>query len=190
MQLDVLCTKRQDVVYNLLDWPTKAKTQVVVITIANTMDLPERLLMGRVTSRLGLTRLTFYPYTYKQLSDIITNRLVGTDSFDSDAIQLVVRKVASVSGDARRALDICRRAAEVAEIDGPATLVTMKHIDFALNSMITQPKVRAIRHCSRLQKFILEAVVAEVTFSINCKPFADFIFFLRSKGPAWRKPIL
>lgn len=41
-QLDILCTKRQDVVYNLLDWPTKAKNQLIVITIANTMDLPER----------------------------------------------------------------------------------------------------------------------------------------------------
>lgn len=43
-ELDILCTKRQDVVYNLLDWPTKAKTQLIVITIANTMDLPERCL--------------------------------------------------------------------------------------------------------------------------------------------------
>ena len=37
--------------------------------------------------------------------------------FDKDAIQLVARKVASLSGDARRALDICRRAAELAQRD-------------------------------------------------------------------------
>lgn len=41
-QLDILCTKRQDVVYNLLDWPTKTNAQLIVVTIANTMDLPER----------------------------------------------------------------------------------------------------------------------------------------------------
>jgi len=41
-QLDILCTKRQDVVYNLLDWPSKSRDQLIVITIANTMDLPER----------------------------------------------------------------------------------------------------------------------------------------------------
>jgi hypothetical protein len=52
LQLDLLWTRRQDVVYNLLDWPTKAASRLVVLTIANTMDLPERLLMGRVTSRL------------------------------------------------------------------------------------------------------------------------------------------
>ena len=34
---------------------------------------------------------------------------------DPDAIQFASRKVAAVSGDARRALDICRRAVEIAE---------------------------------------------------------------------------
>ena len=42
-------------------------------------------------------------------------RLLGIDAFDPDAVQLVSRKVAAVSGDARRALDICRRATEIAE---------------------------------------------------------------------------
>lgn len=72
------------------------------------------------------------------------------------------RKVASVSGDARRALDICRRAAEMAESEGPYTYVTMNHVNDALNAMITQPKVQAIKHCSRLEQLILQAVVAEV----------------------------
>ncbi|KAI4467685.1 cell division control protein 6-related [Holotrichia oblita] len=161
-ELDILCTKRQDVVYNLLDWPTRASVQLIVITIANTMDLPERLLMGRVTSRLGLTRLTFQAYTHKQLQEIVTMRLIGTKVFNPDAVQLVARKVASVSGDARRALDICRRAAEIAESEGKNTLVSMNHVNEALNAMITQPKVKAIKYCSRLQQLILQAVVAEV----------------------------
>lgn len=46
-ELDILCNRRQDVVYNLLDWPTKSAARLVVVTIANTMDLPERVLMGR-----------------------------------------------------------------------------------------------------------------------------------------------
>nr|CAH7747819.1 unnamed protein product [Callosobruchus chinensis] len=161
-ELDILCNKRQDVVYNLLDWPTKAKNQLVVVTIANTMDLPERLLMSRVTSRLGLTRLTFQPYTYKQLQEIVTMRLCGTDSFNPDAVQFVARKVASVSGDARRALDICRRATEIAESEGKGQLVGMNHVNEALNMMITQPRVRAIKSCSRLQQLTLQAIVAEM----------------------------
>ena len=80
----------------------------MVLAIANTMDLPERIMMNRVSSRLGLTRLTFSPYTHDQLREIVAARLAGLRVFDGDAVQLVARKVASLSGDARRALDICR----------------------------------------------------------------------------------
>ncbi|XP_011633504.2 origin recognition complex subunit 1-like [Pogonomyrmex barbatus] len=90
-ELDLLCTKRQDVIYNLLDWPTKASARLVVITIANTMDLPERVLMGRITSRLGLTRVTFQPYNYKQLHEIVLTRLKNTDILKNDIIQLIAR---------------------------------------------------------------------------------------------------
>lgn len=48
---------------------------------------------------------------------IIQSRLEGAPGniVDPDAIQFASRKVAAVSGDARRALDICRRAVEIAE---------------------------------------------------------------------------
>uniref|UniRef100_A0A1I8NNY5 Origin recognition complex subunit 1 n=1 Tax=Stomoxys calcitrans TaxID=35570 RepID=A0A1I8NNY5_STOCA len=171
-ELDILCNRRQDVVYNLLDWPTKAAARLVVITIANTMDLPERLLMGKVTSRLGLTRLTFQPYTHKQLQEIVTGRLNGSTAFKGDAVQLVARKVAAVSGDARRALDICRRATEIADAAASKPensskdsmqCVNMMHVQQALAEMIASAKVQAIKNCSRLEQIFLQAVAAEVT---------------------------
>lgn len=164
-ELDVLCNRRQDVVYNLLDWPSKSNARLVVLTIANTMDLPERLLIGKVASRLGLTRLTFQPYTHKQLQEIVTSRLADTNAFESDAIQLVARKVASVSGDARRALDICRRATELVELDagkGNSQMVNMGHVQRAVEEMIASVKVQAIRGFSRLERLLLQAVAAEV----------------------------
>lgn len=166
-ELDILCNRRQDVVYNILDWPTKMAAQLVVVTIANTMDLPERLLMGKVTSRLGLTRLTFQPYSHKQLQDVVMARLVGTNMFKSDAVQLVARKVASVSGDCRRALDICRRSIEIAEGAAndadAAVLVSMGHVQQAFAEMISSSKVQAIKGCSKMEQFFLQAVEAEVT---------------------------
>lgn len=52
--------------------------------------------------------------------EIIQSRLEGVPGglIDPDAIQFASRKVAAVSGDARRALDICRRAVEIAEGEG------------------------------------------------------------------------
>ncbi|XP_020297700.1 origin recognition complex subunit 1 [Pseudomyrmex gracilis] len=161
-ELDLLCTKRQDVIYNLLDWPTKASARLVVITIANTMDLPERVLMGRITSRLGLTRVTFQPYSHTQLQEIVVTRLQDVDIFKSEAIQLIARKVSAVSGDARRALDICRRTAEIAETRGGDT-VTIQDVNEALSEMITNPKIQAIQHCSKFEQLFLQAVHAEVT---------------------------
>lgn len=53
---------------------------------------------------------------------IIQSRLEGISGniVDPDAVQFASRKVAAVSGDARRALDICRRAVELAEAEAPA----------------------------------------------------------------------
>ena len=66
-------------------------------------------------SRLGLQRVSFKPYDQEDIRKIVAARLGSLAAFDSDAIELCARKVASVSGDVRRALQICRRASEVAE---------------------------------------------------------------------------
>ncbi|KAA0153736.1 hypothetical protein FNF31_06439 [Cafeteria roenbergensis] len=112
-ELDCLVTRKQTVLYNLLDWPSRRHARLVVVGIANTMDLPERML-PRVHSRLGLARVVFQPYTRDQIRDIVCDRLSGLSVFRSDAVEMAARKVAALSGDVRRALHICRRAAELA----------------------------------------------------------------------------
>ncbi len=52
-ELDQLMTAKQDVVYNFFNWPTLVGSKLVVLAVANTMDLPERVMSGRVRSRLG-----------------------------------------------------------------------------------------------------------------------------------------
>ncbi|CAG2227298.1 ORC1 [Mytilus edulis] len=168
-ELDLLWTRKQDVMYNLFDWPSQRHARLVVLAVANTMDLPERIMMKRVASRIGLTRMTFQPYTFKQLQEIVVSRMKGLKAFDSDAIQLAARKVAAVSGDARRALDICRRSTEIAEKRSPSKksniLVGMSHVDAALQEMFSSPKIVAIRGLSNQEKLFLRAIVAEFTRS-------------------------
>ena len=58
-----------------------------------------------------------------------------------------------MSGDARRCLDICRRAVDIAGAQntkparGKATrvLVEMKHVTIALEEMFSSPKIIAMR---------------------------------------------
>ncbi|KAJ5160315.1 Origin recognition complex subunit 1 [Penicillium canariense] len=116
-ELDQLVTKNQSVMYNFFNWPALRHSRLIVLAVANTMDLPERTLSNKISSRLGLTRITFPGYRHTDLMEIISTRLANVPGniVDSDAIQFASRKVAAVSGDARRALDICRRAVEIAE---------------------------------------------------------------------------
>ncbi|XP_074858978.1 origin recognition complex subunit 1 [Carettochelys insculpta] len=163
-ELDLLWTRKQDVMYNLFDWPTKKQAKLIILAIANTMDLPERIMMNRVASRLGLTRMSFQPYTYKQLQQIISSRLNHIKAFEEDAIQLVSRKVAALSGDARRCLDICRRSTEICEFSSQKTashLVTMAHVMKAIDEMFSSPYINSIRSASLHEQMFLKAVIAE-----------------------------
>ena len=40
--MDFLITKNHNVIYNFLEWPKKHNSGLIVIGIANTMDLPAR----------------------------------------------------------------------------------------------------------------------------------------------------
>ncbi|XP_021056138.1 origin recognition complex subunit 1 [Mus pahari] len=164
-ELDLLWTHKQDVMYNLFDWPTHKGAHLIVLTIANTMDLPERIMMNRVSSRLGLTRMSFQPYSHSQLKQILVSRLRNLKAFEDDAVQLVARKVAALSGDARRCLDICRRATEICELShlhsDSLSLVTVAHLMEAIDEMFSSSYITAIKSSSVLEQSFLRAIIAE-----------------------------
>ncbi|GIY77466.1 origin recognition complex subunit 1 [Caerostris darwini] len=173
-ELDRLWTRKQTVMYNIFDWPSKPSSKLIVLAIANTMDLPERLMMNRVKSRLGLSRITFQPYNFRQLQEIIMNRIQELKVFDPDAVQFVARKVAAVSGDARRALAICRNATEIVEkgdLKGSKftpskkqkILVGMEHVDEAIQQMFSSPVIAFIKSSSKMTKLFLEGMLNEFT---------------------------
>ena len=88
----------------------------------------------------------------------------GLKCFSEEAIQFAARKVAAVSGDARRALDICRRATEIAEREAnhaKKVLVSMGHVQRALDEMYSSPLIVAIKNCSVHEQTLLRAIVAE-----------------------------
>lgn len=60
-ELDALVTKKQTLLYNLFDWPCHQNSRLLIISIANTMDLPERL-QPKIQSRIGNNRLVYEPY--------------------------------------------------------------------------------------------------------------------------------
>jgi Cdc6-like AAA superfamily ATPase len=164
-ELDLLVTKKQTVMYNFFDWPSRPLSKLIVVAVANTMDLPERIMSNKIASRMGLTRINFQPYKFDQLYQIVQSRLQGIDAFANDAVEFAARKVSAVSGDARRALDICRRAVEIVELRStdqekgkPApTHVTIGIITEAIQEMYSSPSIAFISSCSLHQKIFLVA---------------------------------
>jgi origin recognition complex subunit 1 len=56
-----------------------------------------------------MIRINFQPYTTAQLEQIVHARLGGRNEvLSKDAVKFAAMKVSSISGDARRVLDICR----------------------------------------------------------------------------------
>ena len=58
-ELDLMVTAKQDVVYNFFNWPNLPESNLIVIAVANTHDLPERTMSAKVRSRLGMSHI--YP---------------------------------------------------------------------------------------------------------------------------------
>ncbi|KAH3665713.1 hypothetical protein OGAPHI_003901 [Ogataea philodendri] len=175
-EMDQVVTKNQTVMYNFFNWPSYENSKLIVVAVANTMDLPERLLTNKISSRLGLTRIQFPGYTFAQLSEIIKHRLEkierANDSklvISKDAIEFASRKVASVSGDARRSLVICVRALEIAEMEflsKPQSErdqlqgrynVGIMHVMRAVNETTSTPVANYLNSLSFLAKMVLVA---------------------------------
>ncbi len=79
-----------------------------------------------------MRREIFEPYQFQEIINIINDRLSTTDDnrcIENDSIQLVSRKVASVSGDLRKSFDLLRRAVEFAIADKSKSL-DLKHVCF------------------------------------------------------------
>jgi Cdc6-like AAA superfamily ATPase len=115
-ELDFLMVRNDNVVYNFFDWPLHKDSGLVVVGIANTMDLPERMstrVLSRLQAGMGLERMVFTPYSFDQITKILTERLESADIFEGKSLNMSARIAAATAGDLRTALKICQRAIEI-----------------------------------------------------------------------------
>ncbi|XP_053686835.1 cell division control protein 6 homolog [Sabethes cyaneus] len=115
-EIDQLATSKQTVLYNIFEWPAKRNSKLILVGVANALDLTDRLL-SRLQARCELRPhlIQFLPYTKPQLVNILKSSLENNDSselFNEAALTLLAAKVASTSGDARRALLLAKSLVE------------------------------------------------------------------------------
>lgn len=139
-----------------------------MISIANTQNLPE-LLQAKITSRIGNTRLVYEPYSSAQIQIILESRLRDIDIFSKKSIALVCKKVAQYTGDIRRALQVTKRAVEIAREQyersgkGKTLLpITIDHVLTAFKEMQSSKTVNVLRGLRKFEVIVIIALFLEL----------------------------
>ncbi|KAJ3063511.1 AAA ATPase [Podochytrium sp. JEL0797] len=142
-EIDQLATTNQSVLYRIFEWAALPGSTLLLIGIANALDLLQRHLPRLSGMQGGPQLLNFNPYTPAEISKIIKSRLMAlqqsvaarigssavpalgdaccepqqlTSFMHPMALEVCARKAAG-TGDLRRALDLVRMSFEVLETE-------------------------------------------------------------------------
>jgi len=162
-EIDKIVTKNgDDLLYQLLkinDDLTKAKASL--IGISNDLKFTEWL-DPRVKSRLSDEKMVFPPYNAQELFDILAQR--SQKAFDNgvageSVLSLIAALAAQEHGDARRALDLLRVSAELAE-RAAEEHITDQHVQRAKNKIELDTVAEAIKSLPTQSKLVLLAIIS------------------------------
>lgn len=153
--------KGDEALYNLSRVNTELQNaKVSVLGISNDLKFTE-FLDPRVKSSLGEENMIFSPYDAGQLQDILQKRVemgLRPESINDDVIPLCSAFAAQEHGDARRALDLLRVSAELAERSG-AILITNTHVRQAQNKIEIDRITEVVRTLPNQSKLVLFSVL-------------------------------
>ncbi|MFT0899406.1 ORC1-type DNA replication protein [Candidatus Methanoprimaticola sp. MG2] len=136
------------------------KSRVSIIGITNNAKFTE-LLSPKIKSRLGEEKLVFPPYNVEQLKDILYNRAdiaFDTGVLDDDVIPYCAALSAQEMGDARRALELMRISAEIAERQGDPK-ITSAHVKSARSKIEVDAIVEVIKTLTIQSKILLLGII-------------------------------
>ncbi|MEM5784439.1 MAG: cell division control protein Cdc6, partial [Candidatus Aenigmatarchaeota archaeon] len=160
-EIDALIYRTGDeILYNITRINQELKkAKISIIGITNDLNLISKL-DPRVKSSLNEEEIIFPPYNAIELIDILKQR--AKIAFSDDAIEEgVIEKCAALAaqenGDARKALDLLRVAAELAEREGDSK-VRLKHVDLAESKIDTDNILEIVRLQPKQSQAILYAI--------------------------------
>ena len=128
-EIDHLLTLDLEILYSLFEWSIHRYSRLILVGIANALDLTDRFLPRLKARNLKPQLLPFLPYTAPQIASVITTKLqtlpLSPPTAQPDylpflhpaAVQFCAKKVASQTGDLRKAFDIIRRTIDLVEIE-------------------------------------------------------------------------
>ena len=138
------------------------KAKISMVGISNDLKFTE-FLDPRVKSSLGEENMIFPPYDAGELQDILKQRVdiaLKPGSIDDDVVPLCSALAAQEHGDARRALDLLRISAELAE-RSESPKITKRFVRLAQNKIEIDRIIEVVRTLPTQSKQILLAILLQ-----------------------------
>ena len=171
-EIDILINTTQNLLYNIFNWTTYEYSKLIVISISNTLDLPNRLL-PKIKSRMGNNTIMFKPYSKEELGIIIKDRGIDLDLFSVDAIRLSCVKVAAINGDLRRIFQILARAKQINSLANykkkNKELVSKFDILNAWDELFNSKISKVISSLNIFEKIIIATILSRIKEQNNTK---------------------
>jgi cell division control protein 6 len=162
-EIDSLVDKNgDDILYNF----TRANERISqggfisLIGISNSLIFKDKL-DPRVRSSLSEEEMVFNPYTVEQLRKILSDRAklaFNDDIMTEAAINLCAAIAGKENGDARRAIDLLRVAAEIAERERMSK-IDEKYIRLAQEKIEIDTNYEVIRNSTTHTKLVILAII-------------------------------
>ena len=165
-EIDILINSSQNLLYNIFNWTTYEYSKLIVISISNTLDLPNRL-FPKIKSRMGNNKIMFKPYNKEELRIIIQDRGIDLKLFSEDALRLSCVKVAAINGDLRRIFQILARAKQINESENykkkgkEQNLVSKYDIMDAWNELFNSKISKVIKSLQINEKIIIASLLSK-----------------------------
>ena len=163
-EIDFLINKNQNLLYNIFNWTTYEGSKLIVISISNTLDLPNRL-APKIKSRMGNNKIMFKPYNKDELITIIESKGIEFENFTKDAIKLSCMKVAAINGDLRRIIQILTRAKEIYNLDNKKSkdkLIDKNYILKACEELFNSKLTKIIQSLQISEKIIICSILSRI----------------------------
>lgn len=198
-EMDCLITKDQQVLFQLFHCASHMKTSVlttklVLVGISNALDLTDKFLPRLRSNGFDPEAIQFMPYTGDQIRNVITSKLQSLVEDDKEnspmlplmhpaAIMLCCKKCAAVTGDLRKAFDICTKSLDVVEKEAlksesqdwsvhTAPKVMISHVAMVCASTFGDNSLAKVQNLNVLQKTALCSLFKaeyekEKSFTVN-----------------------
>lgn len=161
-EIDKILQKNGDDIFYFLTTMNEVlkESKVAIIGVTNNAKFTE-LLSSKIKSRLGEEKVVFPPYNPDQLQDILKKRAeiaFEPGVLEDGVIPYCAAISAQDSGDARKALDLLRVSADIAEREGDS-VITEAHVNSARSKIELDAVTEVIRTLPAQSKIVLMSIV-------------------------------